>query len=85
MVTPDSAPAAEIDNMITNNGKGNEALCNLPRKINIALSPSRDDFPHTHINDVGLQAGKDPETGEVSVSLEGATVWNAGVGGGIGR
>ena len=58
-------PAAEIDNMITNNGKGNEALCNLPRKINIALSPSRDDFPHTHINDVGLQAGKDPETGEV--------------------
>ena len=52
--------------MITNNGKGNEALCNLPRKINIALSPSRDDFPHTHINDVGLQAGKDPETGEVS-------------------
>ena len=39
----------------------------LPRKINIALSPSRDDFPYTHINDVGLQAGKDPNTGEVSV------------------
>ncbi len=66
LATTDCAPAAEIDNMITNNGKGNEALCNLPRKINIALSPSRDDFPHTHINDVGLQAGKDPETGEVS-------------------
>eukprot|EP00891_Asterochloris_glomerata_P008527 jgi/Astpho2/8527/Aster-05562 len=60
----------EIDNMITNNGKGNEALCNLPRKINIALSPSRDDFPHTHINDVGLQAGKDPETGEVGFNVE---------------
>ena len=63
--------------MITNNGKGNEALCNLPRKINIALSPSRDDFPHTHINDVGLQAGKDPETGEVSVSPEEVTVWSS--------
>ena len=67
MATTSCAPVAEIDNMITNNGKGNEALCNLPRKINIALSPSRDDFSHAHINDVGLQAGKDPNTGEVSV------------------
>lgn len=51
--------------MYTNNGKGNAELANLPRKLNIALSPSRDDFPHTHINDVGLVAVKHPDTGEV--------------------
>ena len=51
--------------MITNFGNGNPELCNLPRKLNIGLSPSRDDFPHTHINDVGLKAVADPSTGEV--------------------
>ena len=51
--------------MITNYGRGNPELANLPRKINIALSPSRDDFPHIFINDVGLQALQHPETGEV--------------------
>ncbi len=51
--------------MITGFGGGNPLLSNLPRKINIALSPSRDDFPHTHINDVGLVAVRHPETGEV--------------------
>jgi len=56
---------AEINNMITNYGKGNHELSNLPRKINLALSPSRDDFPHVFINDVGLQAVRHPETGEV--------------------
>ena len=56
---------AALNDMITNFGNGNPALTNLPRKINIGLSPSRDDFPHTHINDVGLVACKDPESGEV--------------------
>ena len=56
---------AAINDMYTNNGKGNAELANLPRKLNIALSPSRDDFPHTHINDVGLVAVKHPDTGEV--------------------
>ena len=51
--------------MITNHGKGNPELVNLPRKINIGLSTTRDDFAHTHINDVGLYAAKDPETGKV--------------------
>jgi hypothetical protein len=51
--------------MITNFGNGNPELANLPRKINIGLSPSRDDFPHTHINDVGLKAIADPSSGEV--------------------
>lgn len=54
--------------MYTNNGKGNAELANLPRKLNIALSPSRDDFPHTHINDVGLVAVKHPDTGEVTIT-----------------
>jgi len=58
--------SAELNDMITANGKGNEELTNLPRKINIGLSPSRDDFPHTHINDVGLKAVHDPETGKVN-------------------
>ena len=58
---------AELNDMITNYGKGNAALASLPRKINIGLSPSRDDFPHTHINDVGLVACKHPETGEVGL------------------
>ena len=52
--------------MITNHGKGNPELINLPRKINIGLATTRDDFAHTHINDVGLYAGKDPETGKVA-------------------
>ncbi|CAK0785196.1 hypothetical protein CVIRNUC_008402 [Coccomyxa viridis] len=60
----------EINDMITNNGKGNPELANLPRKLNIGLSPSRDDFPHTHINDVGLKAVHDPETGEVGFNVE---------------
>lgn len=59
-----------INDMYTNNGKGNAELANLPRKLNIALSPSRDDFPHTHINDVGLVAIKHPETGEIGFNVE---------------
>ena len=54
--------------MITNHGKGNPELVNLPRKINIGLATTRDDFAHTHINDVGLYAAKDPETGKVRCS-----------------
>lgn len=48
----------DIDAMITHDGQGNRELTNLPRKINIALSPSRDDFPHTHINDIGLKVSR---------------------------
>jgi ferredoxin-nitrite reductase len=35
--------------------RGNPMWANLPRKFNIAVSGSRDDFAHTHINDIGLQ------------------------------
>jgi ferredoxin-nitrite reductase len=48
-------PAAELNAAITANGAGNAALTNLPRKINIGLSSTRDDFAHCHINDVGLK------------------------------
>ena len=37
-----------------NPNTGNPVYCNLPRKFNIAVSGSRDDFAHTHINDIGL-------------------------------
>lgn len=36
--------------------RGNPVMSNLPRKFNVAVSGSRDDFAHTHINDIGLQA-----------------------------
>eukprot|EP01026_Neomeris_dumetosa_P084590 TRINITY_DN993_c0_g2_i1.p1 TRINITY_DN993_c0_g2~~TRINITY_DN993_c0_g2_i1.p1 ORF type:complete len:603 (+),score=82.85 TRINITY_DN993_c0_g2_i1:158-1966(+) len=55
----------DIQDMITNKGKGNPELVNLPRKLNICISPTRDDFPHTHINDLGFEAVKDPESGDV--------------------
>ncbi|KAL4420573.1 hypothetical protein ABPG75_010229 [Micractinium tetrahymenae] len=55
---------------ITNNGAGNAALTNLPRKINIGISSSRDDYAHCHINDVGLKAVRDPTSGEVGFNVE---------------
>lgn len=67
----DSRPLCKaIDNMVTNNGLGNPELTNLPRKINIAVSTSRDDFPHCHINDVGLKSVADPVSGEVGFNVE---------------
>ena len=46
---------AALNDAITSQGAGNAALTNLPRKINIGISSSRDDFAHCHINDVGLK------------------------------
>ncbi len=45
--------------------QGREEFANLPRKLNICISSTRDDFPHTHINDLGYEAVRHPETGEV--------------------
>lgn len=42
--------------MVTNNNRGNPEFANMGRKFNIAVSGSRDDYAHTHINDIGLQA-----------------------------
>ncbi|CAN0212174.1 unnamed protein product, partial [Hapterophycus canaliculatus] len=55
----------DISDMITDGRKGNAALTNLPRKINIAISGGRDDYAHTMINDIGLQPHAHPDTGEV--------------------
>jgi len=42
--------------------RGNPKWGNLGRKFNVAISGSRDDFAHTHINDIGLQVS--PYTGD---------------------
>mmetsp|Transcript_4074 Transcript_4074/g.10365 ORF Transcript_4074/g.10365 Transcript_4074/m.10365 type:complete len:614 (+) Transcript_4074:95-1936(+) len=49
----------EINSAITGAFRGNPEYANLPRKFNIAVSGSRDDFSHTSINDIGLQANND--------------------------
>eukprot|EP00471_Norrisiella_sphaerica_P001743 CAMPEP_0184487870 /NCGR_PEP_ID=MMETSP0113_2-20130426/10383_1 /TAXON_ID=91329 /ORGANISM="Norrisiella sphaerica, Strain BC52" /LENGTH=640 /DNA_ID=CAMNT_0026870293 /DNA_START=359 /DNA_END=2281 /DNA_ORIENTATION=- len=61
--------AKEIDNMVTNHGKGNPKLASLPRKFNIAVSGSRDDFAHTSINDIGLRPCPNKETGEMGFNV----------------
>jgi len=49
--------------------RGNPKFSNLPRKFNIAISGSRDDFSHTHINDIGLQPVAHHETGEMGFNV----------------
>ena len=58
-----------IDDWYTNKGKGNPEWCNMPRKFNICISGSRDDFAHTHINDIGLQAVPHATTGEIGFNV----------------
>ena len=49
--------------------RGNPQWGNLPRKFNIAISGNRDDFAHTHINDIGLQPCPNEETGEMGFNV----------------
>ena len=49
--------------------RGNPYWGNLPRKFNIAVSGSRDDFAHTHINDLGLQPVAHAKTGEMGFNV----------------
>jgi ferredoxin-nitrite reductase len=42
---------------------------NLPRKFNICVSGSRDDYAHTHINDIGFQPTPHAETGEMGFNV----------------
>lgn len=44
----------QVQDMITNNGKGNSAFTNLPRKFNIAIEGGRDNSVHAEINDVAF-------------------------------
>jgi len=49
--------------------RGNPVWSNLPRKFNVAVSGSRDDFAHTHINDIGLQPCVHATTGEMGFNV----------------
>lgn len=49
--------------------RGNPQWGNLPRKFNIAISGSRDDFAHTDINDIGLVPVPHAETGEIGFNV----------------
>jgi ferredoxin-nitrite reductase len=49
--------------------RGNPMWGNLPRKFNIAISGSRDDYAHTHINDIGMQPCPHAETGEMGFNV----------------
>ncbi len=44
----------QIQDMITNNGEGNPAFTNLPRKFNIAITGGRDNSVHAEINDLAF-------------------------------
>mmetsp|Transcript_6569 Transcript_6569/g.12421 ORF Transcript_6569/g.12421 Transcript_6569/m.12421 type:complete len:620 (+) Transcript_6569:143-2002(+) len=49
--------------------RGNPQWGNLPRKFNIAISGSRDDYAHSHINDIGLVPCEHAETGVMGFNL----------------
>ena len=44
----------KVQDMITNNGKGNYDFTNLPRKFNIAIEGGRDNSVHAEINDIAF-------------------------------
>lgn len=49
--------------------RGNPQWGNLPRKFNIAVSGSRDDFAHSHINDIGLVPCAHADTGVMGFNV----------------
>ena len=49
--------------------RGNPKWSNMPRKFNIAVSGSRDDYAHTHINDIGYQPCVHAETGKMGFNI----------------
>ncbi len=56
--------AHQVQAMITNNGEGNPAFTNLPRKFNIAIGGCRDNSIHAEINDIAfIPAFKDGNEG----------------------
>lgn len=44
----------QVQDMITNHGKGNREFTNLPRKFNIAIAGCRDNSVHAEINDIAF-------------------------------
>lgn len=54
----------QVQALITNNGEGNPAFSNLPRKFNIAIAGCRDNSVHAEINDIAfIPAYKDEAIG----------------------
>ena len=54
----------KVQDMITNNGEGNYAFTNLPRKFNIAIEGGKDNSVHAEINDIAfVPAYKNEELG----------------------
>lgn len=54
----------KVQDMITNDGKGNYDFTNLPRKFNIAIEGGRDNSVHAEINDIAfVPAYKEGELG----------------------
>jgi ferredoxin-nitrite reductase len=53
----------------TTGERGNPEYCNLGRKFNICVSGNRDDFAHTHINDIGFVPAAHKETGEMGFNV----------------
>ncbi|KAL3764004.1 hypothetical protein ACHAW5_000043 [Stephanodiscus triporus] len=49
--------------------RGNPMWGNLPRKFNVAISGSRDDYAHTHINDIGLVPTPHATTGAMGFNV----------------
>jgi len=49
--------------------RGNPMWGNLPRKFNVAVSGSRDDYAHTHINDIGLVPAPHAVTGVMGFNV----------------
>ncbi|MFO0210044.1 MAG: ferredoxin--nitrite reductase, partial [Pseudanabaena sp.] len=46
--------ANQVQNLLTNNGEGNPAFTNLPRKFNIAIAGCCDNSTHAEINDLAF-------------------------------
>jgi len=70
----DTRPFCEaLNDLITLNQetgeRGNPVWSNMPRKFNVAVSGSRDDFAHTHINDIGFQPCVHAASGEVGFNI----------------
>jgi ferredoxin-nitrite reductase len=57
--------AVQVQNLLTNNGEGNPAFTNLPRKFNIAIAGCRDNSTHAEINDLAFVPAFNEENKEI--------------------
>lgn len=58
-----------LDDIITDNGRGNPKFTNLPRKFNICVVGTHDMFEHPHINDLAYEPAGNAHTGEVGFNI----------------